>query len=161
MKKEITVFSEGDSNCASLWSNVPYFFTKTLEQKGYIVHRINVANNKWLRGFYNKIIRFLIKKLINKETTCYYDRSILFALETKLRMKKAVQQYKNSEYFISTSFSFAPIRFTDKPCVLFCDWTYEYYISHFLSRKPDIFEKQEINRQNKIIEQAEDRKSVV
>lgn len=155
MQQEITVFTEGDSLSMLAWSNVPYFLTKTLEEKGYLVHRVDVSGFRILRGFYNKVLRPLIQIFINKETTFFYDRSLLFSIEVKLRMRLAVKKYYKSSYFISTSFSFAPISYTKKPCILFCDWTYAYYFTHFLKRKPDCLELKEIFRQNKLIESAD------
>ena len=51
---EITIFTYGDSNKISTWSNVPYFFTTTLEKKGIIVNRINIRpGNRVLKNFLN------------------------------------------------------------------------------------------------------------
>lgn len=155
MNKEITIFTEGNSNNMQTWSNVPYFFTKGLENKGYIIHRINVSGNKLIRGIYNKIFRPFILRFINPETTFYYNRSFLYSLETNLRMKHAVKAFPQSSCFISTSFSFSPIKYTNYPCVLFCDWTYDYYFTHFLKRQPDLLEKKEVTRQNNILEKSD------
>lgn len=41
--KEVIFFTKGDSADISTWSNVPYFFTRTLEEKGVTVHRVNMT----------------------------------------------------------------------------------------------------------------------
>lgn len=154
MNKEITVFTEGDSNDSSVWSNVPYFLTKTLEEKGYTVHRINVDGNPLLKCIYDKFLCRVLRHTIFKKTSYAYERSILYALETCFYMKNAVKHFPGTSIYISTSFSFSPASYTSKPSILFCDWTYEYYIRHFLSRKPDCLERHAIRRQDRVIEKA-------
>ncbi|MDD2970503.1 MAG: glycosyltransferase family 4 protein [Lachnospiraceae bacterium] len=70
-------------------------------------------------------------------------------------MRHAVAKYSDTDIFISTNFSFSPIAYTNKPCCLFCDWSYEYYIAHFLGRAPDYMEQLEIRRQNHLLQSAD------
>ena len=39
--KEILFLTYGDANNANVWSNVPYCFSHSLENKGIVVHRID------------------------------------------------------------------------------------------------------------------------
>jgi hypothetical protein len=50
--KEINVFTYGNASKLSTWSNVPYFFTETLEEKGIKVNRINIQPNKIFKTIY-------------------------------------------------------------------------------------------------------------
>lgn len=151
---EITVFTEGDSADSRVWSNVPFFLTNTLEDKGYKVNRVNLSGNHFLRIFYDKFLCRILRHSILKGTSFSYNRSLCYTAQIKHALKKAVKQYPDTDFFISTSFSFSPSNFTNKPCILFCDWTYEYYIHHFLNKKDDFLEKAEVKRQTAIIEQA-------
>lgn len=155
MNKEITIFTEGDSNTAKVWSNIPYYLTNTLESVGYTVHRVNVFGNHFLRLLYDNFFCRILRHTIMPQTTFAYERSFLYRIEHGYLMKRAVRKYPNTDYFISTSFSFAPVKYTSRPCSLFCDWTYEYYFTHFLKRKPDFLEALEVRRQNALIEQVD------
>lgn len=147
MIKEVTVFSYGDSKSLKTWSNVPYFFTTTIEQKGIRVNRVNMKPNRYLNGFWNKVILKLIQ-LGFKDTTYTFERTMFYRWYTHFKMKKAVQKYPNTDAFISISFSYHPKKYTDKPVLMFCDWTYQYYFKYFEKRNPDILEQQEINNQH-------------
>jgi hypothetical protein len=50
--KEINVFTYCNASKLSTWSNVPYFFTETLEEKGIKVNRINIQPNKIFKTIY-------------------------------------------------------------------------------------------------------------
>ncbi|WP_182425182.1 glycosyltransferase [Heyndrickxia coagulans] len=153
--KIITVFTEGDSNKLSTWSNVPFFLTNTLEKKGYIINRVDVNSNKIIRGIYNKIILKIIKRLFNKKTEYYLNRTTYFEKRVERKMKRATKKYKDTDIFISTSFSYSPWKFTNKKTVLFCDWTIDYYYKYFLNRKPDRLERGAIERQDTQIDHSD------
>jgi glycosyltransferase involved in cell wall biosynthesis len=153
--KEVTVFTEGDASKLRTWSNVPYYLTRTLEEKGFIVNRINVGPNKIIKIIFNKFIIKIIRKFYNSSSEYYLNRTVLFEKIVTNKMKRAVKKYNNTDFFISTSYSFTPWQFTDKKKVLFCDWTIEYYYNYFLNREPDILEQSAIDRQNKNIEKSD------
>ena len=56
MNKKIIFISHGDSNDASSWSNIPFLFSKTLEEKGYDLVRVNIEPNAFLNEFWKKYI---------------------------------------------------------------------------------------------------------
>lgn len=153
--KEITVFTQGDASLASTWSNVPYFFTTTLESKGYKINRINVNTTGLLQRIYDKIFCRILRHSILPHTTFCYERSYLNYLTVNRLMQKAVHNHPDSVCFISTSFSFSPKKFTGKPCILFCDWTYAYFVTHFNHKKPDFLENAAIRRQDDLIESVD------
>lgn len=152
--KEITVFTDGDSSQLSTWSNVPYFFTETLIEKGIKVNRENIAISPQLCRIYNKLIDPFVK-LIRKDTSYDYFRSRMHYSNVRKRVKKAIEKHRNSDAFIFLTLSFSSVGLTDKPTILFGDWTYDYYIRHFLNREPDLFERMCIKRDKYQIEKAD------
>lgn len=154
-ERVITVFTEGDSNQLSTWSNVPYFFTRTFEKKGYKVNRVDVSPNIIISKFYNKFILKLLRMFYNKKSEYYFHRTSWHDKIVERKMKKAVEKYSDTDYFISTSFSFTPWLYTNKKKILFCDWTIDYYYSYFLNRKPDKLESSAIRRQEKYIKNSD------
>lgn len=155
MTEEVTVFLYGDSNNLSTWSNVPFFLTKTMENKNITVNRVNVEPNKYFVFIWNKLVLKLLKIFFNSETTYTFDRTPFFRKFVDMKMKKAVNKYKNTDMFLSISFSFHPKKYTNKPVIMFCDWTYDYYFDHFLKRKPDKLEMQEIKNQRLLQESTD------
>ncbi|MBZ9616150.1 glycosyltransferase [Clostridium estertheticum] len=148
MKKEILVFTQGDSSLVKTWSNVPYFFTTTLEKKGYIVHRINTERFKFLTRCINKTMRVVFKSVtIDVHTMNIYRKFV------NKSMKKAISKYPNSDLIISTDFNYSGAQITNKiPSLVYCDWTYEYLITQIQNRKPNIIERRTIALQNKQVE---------
>lgn len=152
--KEITVFSIGDANELSTWSNVPYFFTKNLEFKNIKVNRVNLEENKTLRLIY-KFSFFAFLKLLNKNSNHTYFRSGLNYFLTNCKIKKAIKEFNQSEILIFLTYSFCANKYHNKKVVLFGDWCYLYYISKFLKREPMWFEKNALAREKKHINYAD------
>lgn len=150
MKKEILVFTQGDSSLTRTWSNVPYFLTSTLEKKGYIVHRVNTEQFSLLTRCINKAVRVVFNSItINAHTTNIYRRIV------NKNMKKAISKYPNSELIISTDFSYSGSQITKKiPSLMYCDWTYEYLITQMQNRKPNTIERKIIVTQNEQLEMS-------
>ena len=146
--KEITVFSIGDANELSTWSNVPYFFTKNLEFKNIKVNRVNLEENKTLRLIY-KYSFFAFLKLFNKNSNHTYFRSGLNYFLTNCKIKKAIKEFNQSEILIFLTYSFCANKYHNKKVVLLGDWCYLYYISTFLKREPMWFEKKALAREKK------------
>lgn len=155
MVKELTIFTYGDSSSLKTWSNVPYFLTTTLELRNIKVNRINVKPSRYISGIWDKIFLRIIK-LFLPDTTYTFDRTPFFRMYVKYRMKRAVKKFKNTDAFISISFSFHPKKYTEKKVIMFCDWTYEYYFKYFMKRKPDLLENQEIVNQHKLQRNADE-----
>lgn len=151
--KEITVFSVGDSNSLKTWSNVPYFFTKNLELKGYKVNRVNIEENKTLFNLY-KYTAFAFLKLIYRNSNHTYFRTKLNYSLTNKKIAKALEIYSNTDAAIFLTFSFSTPQSFKKKVISFGDWTYSYYIANFLDREPKWFEKNCLAREKQHIEKA-------
>ena len=122
--KEVTVFTWGDSSRLETWSNVPFFFTETLLAKGIRVNRVNLESSKILP-------LHRLAKLINKDSSYTYFYSLINFLSTRQKIKKAVNRFKHSQADIFLTFSFSSCGMSEKPVVLFGDWTYDYLIRNF------------------------------
>jgi glycosyltransferase involved in cell wall biosynthesis len=153
--RNITVFSQGDSSSSKTWSNIPYYLTNTLRNKGINVNAINVEPKGILRVFYDKFLCRILRHTFWRDTTYTYERSRSFQRAVNAKMKTALKAYPNTDVFISTSFSFHPGSMTEKPCILFCDWNYEFLISQFKEKSPDWFEKKGISIQDRVIQSAD------
>jgi len=152
--KEVSVFTNGDSDKLSTWSNVPYFFTQSLIEKGVKVNRIDLSPDPSLEKRWNKFFGRVISKML-KRTSYQYFRSYTHFNNTRLRIKKALNLYPESDANIFLTFSFSSVGLTQKPTILFCDWTYDHYFNYHANRKPDFLEKQCIRRENSQIEGAD------
>ena len=137
--KEIIFYSYGDSNKASTWSNVPYLFTKELENRGILVRRIDISPNR----FINKIWQLTVAKFLN----CFYPnheyswiRTSLFRWLTEWKIKKSVALYHTADYCFVTCFDYYN-RFSDIPTLLFSDWTYNILIQSQKGRELYSIEK--------------------
>ena len=153
--EEVTVYALGDSSDISTWSNIPYFFTQTLISKGIKVNRVDLSPPPVLNIIYNITCRRIFK-IINKQNTCSYFRSLIHFFHARLRIKKAIDKYMNSQANIFITFSFSSTGLTKKPAIQFCDWTYDHYMAYFENnRKPDIFENWCIQREDSQIESSD------
>jgi glycosyltransferase involved in cell wall biosynthesis len=153
--KEIIVFSEqGDPREVKTWSNVPFLLVKTFEDKGIIVHTVNLDIQDYVQKVIRKIWDFFFIKVIKTE---FYDysRSSLYYFIIKFKIKAAIKRYINADSFIFTTFSFSASDISNKPNILFCDWTIEHHVKYYLNREPNFLEQLAINRQNAIIEKAD------
>lgn len=152
--KELTVYTNGDAAQISTWSNVPYFFTETLQQQGIIVNRVNLQPPFLLRGIY-KVCIFPLLKLFHKNTTYTFYRTRLNYWIQRMKIKQAIKQFPNAQAHIFLSFSFSAKGLSDKPTVLFGDWTYDHYFRYFENRKPNALEQTFVDREDSLIESAD------
>ena len=59
--KTILVFTYGDANNPSTWSNVPYLFTNALEKKGINVIKIDISTKQNIFMYLYSLICKIIK----------------------------------------------------------------------------------------------------
>ena len=153
--RELTVFSHGDSTLLSTWSNVPYFFTKTIESKGIRVNRVNINPPYAVEELYDRTVWRVLNKLLPRGYFTKYIHTALNYWHIQRRIRKAVKQYPSSDAFIFLSFSHSTQGMSNVPVVLFCDWTVDYYFRYFLNREPRWFERRPVRRQDALIEGAD------
>lgn len=153
--KEITVYAHGDSSDLKTWSNVPYFFTETLLQKGIRVNRVNINPPGWLEELYNKLVWRVLNKVLVKQFFNQYLHTWFNHVLTQRRIRKAVKQYPDTDVHLFLSFSHSAKPYTNKPVVFFCDWNIDYYFKYFLNRSPVWVEQFAGKRQDRLMEEAD------
>ncbi len=135
--KEFVVFSLGDSRKASTWSNVPFFFTRTLEKRGCSVHRVNIGPPRWLQLLFDVPWK-LYCKAVGKQTRYTFLRSQMHRRMAEAKIAKAIEQYPEGHCIFMT-YSFGAGR--KREYTLFCDQTFEQHIAYFDERRPDKLER--------------------
>lgn len=151
--KNITVFSCGDSNDISTWSNVPYLFTKTLEEKGVAVNRVDISPSKCVNKIFNTASFVLCKRMLHLKACPEFHRTFLHRFITYRRIKKATKKYPDSELNLFLSFAFLN-PYSLKPNVLWCDWTDATVIER-LGRKPMWYERLSLRHEERVIKGAD------
>lgn len=150
--KEIIFYTMGDSLNVSTWSNVPYLFSTHLEKKNIIVRRINLKPNKYLSGFWNKIITRIINPFYPGHVYTF-DRTLLFQYLVDLKIKQSIKKYPKADYCIFTCFNFYN-KYNKIPSLLFSDWTYDILIRDRLKRELYWFEKRHSKQEETAINSA-------
>ncbi|QQR85993.1 MAG: glycosyltransferase family 4 protein [Flavobacteriales bacterium] len=146
--REFIVFAIGDPAKASTWSNVPYFLSKTLEEKGHVLHRADLAPNRPMQVAYDALIGALRKTGITR-TRHYFFRSSFNAWLTQRRIERVLRAHPKA-LPIFTTFSFGRNR-QRRPYVQFCDMTFERHLRYFEKRGPNAMEERTIARERKHI----------
>lgn len=152
--KEVIVFTNGDSAKLYTWSNVPYFFTETLLAKGIKVNRVDINPDPRLEYLWNKTMGRYVNRL-TRLTSYNYFRSLVHYRNVKKRIKKSLAEYPNADACIFMTFSFSSAGMTNKPTVLFCDWTYDHHFKYHVEKPPGLLERLCLNRENAEIEAAD------
>lgn len=149
--KTILVFTYGDADDLSTWSNVPFLFVKALERKGIKVIKVNIMTKQNIFMY----LYTILCKIVKPKTTYYFVKSRWNLNLVEKKMKEAVTKYDNIvDAYISISFDFSPKRYTNKKVLLLSDWPISYAIAKRFQRNPDFLEKKDIEIHRKIIEQA-------
>ncbi len=151
--KEITVYSNGDSHDLTTWSNVPYLFCRALEKKGIRVNRVNIAANKGLNRWFNTLFYYLFRKLLKRKSSPTFYRTWFHRALINRRLKKAAAAFPSSEMNLFLSYLFIN-QFSDKPNVLWCDWTDRVSIER-MGRNPQWFETASLAHEDRVIAKAD------
>ena len=129
---EFNLFGVGDSSDINTWSNLPYFFSKSLIEIGIRLNRINIYPQESM--IFKSYLR-LIKKWIranqiigNKNNYDPYRDSITkYFIEKKI--KNECRKYNRAKLNIFLTFSFSSYKYSRIPVVHFCDQTYELFLN--------------------------------
>lgn len=151
MIKEVIVFTYGDSNDISTWSNVPYLFTKTLERKGVIVHRINinVYAGWWVGQIWNRILKPIINWLW-PQNMYWYQKTPIANKQVESIIKNAVTKYSTADYCIFMTYDYYN-KHNNIPSILYCDVTFEMEKIGRRKQRPMFLEKALIRAQHESI----------
>ena len=151
--KEILLFTCGDSNDISTWSNVPYLFTKTLEEMGYKLNRVDISPIKIINKFFNTVSYTLFKRILKRKACPEFHRTRLHRFITYGRIKKATKQYPNALFNLFLSFAFYN-KYSNRPNVLWCDWTDRIVIER-LGREPRFYETASLRHEDNVMKNAD------
>lgn len=148
--KKVIFFTYGDSANASTWSNVPYLFTRTLEDKGIEVVRVDLLSGTRLIGkIYDAALR-----LIEPADSAYgFIRSRIYRRLAYRTIRHALHEHADADLCIFSCFDFYN-KFNGIPSVLFSDWTFETLIRERLGREPRNKEARYMRWQNEAMERA-------
>jgi len=151
--KEILFFTNGDANDANVWSNVPYCFSRALENKGITIHRIDYSMNPSFVKCYDLVIRRVLDGLTFRKLRFPYLRTTrLFKFFTEKKIKKAILQYPQADLCLFMGYGFYN-KWSQTPSLLFSDWTTEMDIRK--KRRPNFLEKRIILQEEEAINHAE------
>lgn len=150
---EVIVCTDGDSSDVNTWSNVPYFFCKALENKGVIVHRINIEAT----GILLIICKIGAKlKRIFRDKSCYGVKDFKWYRKiVQHKLKIAEKEYANSEYIITLDYRTVIPKVNGIKTVVFGDWTTAYFIHNHLGRTPNKIERKTLQSEKEAIESAD------
>ena len=151
--KEILFFTNGDANDANVWSNVPYCFSRALENEGITVHRIDYSMNSAFVKFYDLVLRRVLDAFTFRKLRFPYLRTTrLFKFFAERKIKKAIQQYPQADLCLFMGYGFYN-KWSKIPSLLFSDWTTEMDIQK--KRKPNFLEQRIIRQESEAINNAE------
>lgn len=148
----ITIFTDGDATKLSTWSNVPYFLSTTLENKGHIVNRVNTSSFALLRKLYNHTFsKFL--NLFYPNHAYQFERTKIYNWLVDRKIQHQIRKTSEVDLFIIMDFSFYN-KCNNIPTITFSDWSYEYYIKDRCKREPYFFENSYLKRQDEALKKA-------
>lgn len=151
--RDILFFTNGDANNANLWSNVPYCFSRALENKGNIVHRVDYSIPSPFVKFYDLVLRRILDSItFRKLRFPYVNSTKLFKYFAERKIKRAILQYPQADLCLFMGYRFYN-KWNNVPSLLFSDWTTEMDIQK--KRKPNFLEKRIILQEEKAINHAE------
>lgn len=130
---EFNLIVMGDSSNINTWSNLPYFFSKALIDKGVKLNRINAIPKERLLFRYYLIFLQKWIDIKNKvlSRNCSYDpcRDIVTIYFANKKIKKEIQKHSQAKLNIFLTFSFSSFKFSKVPVVHYCDQTYELFLN--------------------------------
>lgn len=152
-QKEITVYTGGDSNDISTWSNVPYLFTKTLEEKGYTINRVDISPNKIINRLFNTLSYKIFIGWFKRKACPTFQRTRLNLWITNSRIKKANKKYPHSAFNLFLTYDFYN-KYSDRPNILWSDWSDRIVIER-LGREPRFYERTYLRHEDNVMKKAD------
>lgn len=104
---------------------------------------VSKAFSGWIK-FYSKVT--------HKQSEYWFNRTPLYKWLVEIYMKKEAEKCPDAVAMLSFSFDHTLSKI---PCVMICDWSYEYLIKEHSNYSPGYFERGFIKRQNKEMKMAD------
>ena len=152
MVNEVIMFTYGDASKPATWSNVPYCFCKALENKGILIHKININQEKLSPIWWRIISRVIV--FFYPDSKWQYIRTRHFQNNTYKKIEQAIHRYPETDWCIFLSFDFYN-KFSGIKSLVFGDWTYKTLIEERLNRKLYYFERYFERVQKNVITSAD------
>lgn len=153
MIKEVTIYSNGDSNDLKTWSNVPYLFCKTLEEKGIKVNRVNIHANKKLLRIFNSFFFLIFRRILKRDTSPTLYRTLLHRWLINKRLNKATKAYPNTDLNIFLTYLFIN-PYSTKPNILWCDWS-DRMVLERSGLQEKWYERKALKKEDNVIKEAD------
>lgn len=149
----IYLYSCGDSTLPRTWSNVPFLFAKTLEEKGAEVIRVNIAPDKFLNKWYNRLNYLIFQRIFKCDACPVFARSWVhrWLIHRKLRRIARTQVSPAINLFLSYAFL---NKYSSAPNILWCDWTDAIVIER-LGRSVKSYEKKSLQHETQVMKSAD------
>lgn len=152
MINKILFFCEGDSSCASVWSNVAYLLSANLENRGIVIVRIDIsAPIKWKYFYKNTIYRITHK--FYPGNACFFTRSWFYYIYVRRIIRRVVRVHYDADYCFFMGYGFCN-SFNKIPSLLLGDWTFEIQINDIYKRTILGNEKRHCRQEEKAINHA-------
>lgn len=145
------MYTVGDARHIRTWSNVPYFFTRTLERQGRIVRRVDIGPARLLQLPYDLAVRTL-RLLFGERYVHDYFRSPINHLLTRWKVARTMRRHPDDVHVLLTySFGSNPAK---RPFILFSDITFERHVRYFKERPAQRLERFNVRHETRNLEEA-------
>lgn len=159
--KTINVFSSGDANDPATWSNIPYCLVRQLEKRGFRCNCFDVSLASfgkiiyWISCVWYSIMR-RVHEFLHPGTQFLYtfERTPFFCWLVEKRISRLLTSHADAILNIVFSFSFLA-KSSNIPCMLFCDWSYEFLIRYRHGRMPFFLERGFIAHERRVMKAAD------
>ncbi len=127
---KINLFAIGNPRDINTWSNVPYFFCRSLEKRGIEVNALNALPEKDLSyRLWNLLTRFLSKLPFGWDSRyvgTFRGRLNYFLVQRNVR--KLARLHSPVDMNVFLTFSLSSFKYTSTPVVHYCDRVYEQFL---------------------------------
>ena len=159
--KLVNIFASGDARNPSTWSNIPYCFVKQLEASGYRCRCFDISIEsfgfiiQWISRVWFSLMR-RVHGILHPGTQFLYtfNRTPLFCWLVSRRIKRLLASHSDASLNVAFSYSFLAKSATI-PCLLFCDWSFEFLIRYRQGRLPFFLERGYIAHERKVMKNAD------
>ena len=127
---KINLFCWGDSSDINTWSNVPYFFGRTLILRNIDVRRVNLIPDEAL---VQRALNFVMRQRNRVASALGLRYRPMFRVpafhrRVNFHLAKTSRKLQDADLNLFLTFSFSSYRYCDIPVAHYCDRTYEHHL---------------------------------
>jgi glycosyltransferase involved in cell wall biosynthesis len=146
----VIFISDGDAKSPELWSGLPCQISQELVNAGIEVVHKNICLPGYCKYIWRLCCGFFIKIFFFR-TTYSFSRSATYSFIQNNRIRWLLRNEKIAYRFVFVCTSTITLKGCTVPIILLTDWTYDYYLTKLVGKKPDFFEAAAIKREYKAI----------